>query len=214
MINLAFDRPPGTVVCLGAHPDDIEVGAAGLLRRLAAVSLDTEFRFVIAAGDGERAAEAVVSATALLGDRVTVSCAQLTDGYLPYSHAREVKEYIKSNHGIKSPDLVIAPHRNDRHQDHSFVAEMAHQIFRNQMILEYEIVKLEGDLGHPNLYVPLSASEAEGKLAHLEGHFPSQHRKDWYDRDTFTGLMKLRGVEGLAPDGFAEAFHATRISLI
>lgn len=212
MIGVEFTRSLNQVVCLGAHPDDIEVGAAGLLRRLAERNVDTEFVFAIAAGDSRRSDEAASSAKDLLGDRVTVSCAELTDGFLPYSHAAEVKEFFKTLPG-DTVDLVLAPHVQDRHQDHRFVAELAHQIFRKQMILEYEIVKLEGDLGSPSVYVPLSATQMAEKIDHLSRHFPSQHGKPWYDGDMFSGLMRLRGVESLAPDGYAEAFHATRISL-
>ena len=146
MIGLRFEAPLGTVVCLGAHPDDIEVGAAGLISKLASTHPDADFRFLIAAGDEARCDEASMSASDLLGDRVAVNGGRMTDGFLPYSHASETKEFFKSTVGANTPDLVLAPHINDRHQDHRFVGELAHQIFRKQMILEYEIVKLTGDL--------------------------------------------------------------------
>jgi len=212
MIGVEFTRSLNQVVCLGAHPDDIEVGATGLLRQLAERNTDTEFLFAIAAGDSRRSEEAAASAKDLLGDRVNVSCAGLTDGFLPYSHAVDTKKFFKAL-SSETVDLVLAPHTQDRHQDHRFVAELAHQLFRKQMILEYEIVKLEGDLGSPSVYVPLSTTQMADKLDHLSRHFPSQHGKHWYDQDMFSGLMRLRGVESLAPDGYAEAFHATRISL-
>lgn len=213
MIGLSFERPPTVVLCLGAHPDDIEVGAAGLLRKLAAADGETRFVFAIASGDDTRVDEADASALDLLGDRVTVDCARLTDGFLPYSHAAETKEFFKSCAGETPPDLIISPYREDRHQDHRFVGELAHQVFRHQMILEYEIVKLEGDLGQPGFYVPLTSSEARAKIDHLESHFGSQHQKSWYDREAFSGLLRIRGVESRASEGFAEAFHTTRINL-
>ncbi len=213
MIGLSFESPVGHVACLGAHPDDIEVGAAGLLGRLASMNDETRFTFAIAAGDETRATEAKASASDLLGDRVDVICGNMTDGFLPYSHARETKEFLKAATAGPPADLVIAPHIRDRHQDHRFIAELAHQLFRTHMILEYEIVKLEGDLGAPNVYVPLTGAEAERKLDHIDSHFETQHEKAWYNRHIFSGLMRLRGVESLAPDGFAEAFHATRIRL-
>lgn len=213
VIGLVFERAPRVVVCLGAHPDDIEVGAAGFLTRLAAQGADTTFRFLIASGDDQRAEEASQSAAQLLGDRVTVFCGGMTDGYLPYSHAAATKDFIKANIGDEEPDLVLAPHIHDRHQDHRFVGGLAHQIFRKQMILEYEIVKLEGDLGQPAFYVPLSTSQAHLKVDHLTKHFASQQGKGWYDQEMFRGLMRLRGIESLAADGYAEAFHTTRIAL-
>lgn len=213
MIGLRLERAPDSVVCLGAHPDDIEVGALGFLANLARTAPDTSFIFAIATGDDERIEEATESARALLGDRVSLLFGNLTDGMLPYDHAAEVKSFIRGAADPGTADIVLAPRRIDRHQDHRLVAEMAHQVFRKSLILEYEIVKLEGDLGQPSLYHPLSKSEAAAKADHLAKHFPGQHDKIWYDRETFMGLMRIRGIECLAPDGYAEAFHAGRISL-
>lgn len=213
MIGFRLDPAPRSVVCLGAHPDDIEVGAAGLLASLAKGDSATRFIFVIATGDDERKGEASESARSLLGDRVTLQFGAFADGMLPYSHAAATKEFIRTIASAADADLVIAPHIGDRHQDHRFVGEIAHQLFRAQMILEYEIVKLEGDLTHPNIYHPMSAAAAEAKLEHLASHFPSQQSKPWYDRDAFTALLRIRGVECLADDGFAEAFHANRVTI-
>lgn len=213
MIGLRLERAPTSVVCLGAHPDDIEVGAAGLLASLADGDSATQFIFAIVTGNEERKEEASASARSLLGDRVTVQFGELTDGMLPYSHAAATKEFIRTIASAADADLVITPHIGDRHQDHRLVAEIAHQLFRTQMILEYEIVKLEGDLAHPNIYHPMTAAATEEKLEHLATHFPSQHVKPWYTRETFAALMRIRGVECLAPAGFAEGFIADRLSI-
>jgi LmbE family N-acetylglucosaminyl deacetylase len=213
MIGLSFENHPRSVVCLGAHPDDIEVGAAGLLASLAAGSSEATFMFAIATGDRGRRKEASESARSLLGDRVTIEFGGFTDGMLPYSHAADTKEFFRSVAAAADADLVIAPHLGDRHQDHRFIGEITHQLFRSQMILEYEIVKLEGDLGRPNIYHPMTVAAAEAKLEHLASHFPSQHSKPWYDRDAFISLLRIRGVESLAEDGFAEAFHADRATI-
>lgn len=214
MIGLRFERAPTSVVCLGAHPDDIEVGAAGLLASFAANNPDTRFLFAIATGDSLRREEAIESAKSLLGDRVSTEFGGLTDGMLPYSHPAETKAFIReAAEALGKTDLVLAPRRGDRHQDHRFVGDLAHQIFRSQMILEYEIVKLEGDLGPVGAYHPMTSAAVESKLDHLMSHFPSQHGKPWYDRDAFAALMRIRGVECVATDGYAEAFHADRMSI-
>ena len=214
MIGLRLERAPTSVVCLGAHPDDIEVGAAGLLTSLAVANPDTRFLFAIATGDTVRQKEAIESARSLLGDRVSVEFGELGDGMLPYAHAVETKEFVKSAATqMAAADLVLAPRRTDRHQDHRFLAELAHQVFRKQMILEYEIAKLEGDLAPAGVYHPMTSAEAGAKLDHLLAHFESQHDKAWYDRETFVALLRIRGIEALAEEGYAEAFHADRISL-
>lgn len=213
MIRLGFIEEIQAVTCLGAHPDDIEVGSAGLIAKIARSNPDARFVFAIATGDDRREDEALASAQDLLGDRVKVVFGRMTDNMLPYEHAAEAKQFVRQVATLVDADLVIAPHIADRHQDHRFVAELAHQVFREQMILEYEVVKLEGDLGKPGIYHPMSAVEAGAKVGHLASHFASQHGKAWYAEETFRGLMRIRGVEALAEEGYAEAFHANRVAL-
>ncbi len=112
-----------------------------------------------------------------------------------------------------SPDLVLTHRLEDRHQDHRTVAELTWQTWRDHLILEYEIPKYEGDLGQPNVYVPLTAEQARRKVRHLMRHFGSQRSKGWFSEATFRGLMALRGIECRAPDGQAEALHARKVVL-
>lgn len=211
VIGLTFDRPLRTVACLGAHADDIEIGAAATISILAGGNPDVTFWFAVATGDDTRAGEAATSAAKLLGDRVTVEIGGFTDGFLPYEDPASVKRFLRSASRAADADLVICPATRDRHQDHRFVAEVAHQLAREQPILEYEIQKYDGDLGRPGVYVPLTTGQAMAKLDHLDHHFSSQHAKPWYDREALQSLLRIRGVECRAPDGYAEAFHAARI---
>ena len=213
LIGLTFERPLGTVACFGAHADDIEIGAAASLAIIAATNPDCSFVFAIATGHGERVAEAEASAAKLLGDRVTVVMGDFSDGFLPYDRPAEAKTFFRSAVGGIDPDLVFSPALGDRHQDHRFVADLAHQILRDHAILQYEIHKSDGDLARPVVYVPLSADQAHAKIDHLDGHFASQQDKPWFDREALLGLLRLRGVECRAPDGYAEGFHADRIVL-
>jgi hypothetical protein len=83
-------------------------------------------------------------------------------------------------------------------------------VFRNRLIWEYEIPKYDGDLGRPNLYVPVTAAQAARKIDLILGAFPSQAGKSWFTADTFQALLRLRGIESGAPTGRAEAFHAPK----
>lgn len=204
-------RASGLVVALGAHPDDIEIGAAGTLLTLAERHGTDRFLFVIFTGTAERAAEAERSAAALLGTHVDVRCAGLADGMLPYGQAAAAKEFLRDTTAGLHPDLVLTHHRADLHQDHGLVAALALQVFRRATIWEYEIPKYDGDLTAPNLYVPLSDEVAEAKLDHLDRHFPSQHGKPWYERGVFDGLLRIRGIEAGAAPGRAEAFIARKL---
>ncbi|MFZ0626834.1 MAG: PIG-L family deacetylase [Acidimicrobiia bacterium] len=212
MIGLAFDRAIRSVTCLGAHPDDIEIGCAALLVRLAGDNPEASFRFVVLTSDDRREEEARKSAVDLLGERVEVTLGGFEDGYLPYRHPGAVKDFLVDAVDPAGTDLVLAPRADDLHQDHRFVAELALQVFRRHLILGYEIPKYDGDLGPAQLYVPISSDEAEIKITHLEQHFVSQHTKPWYDRGVFLGAMALRGVES-GGDGYAEAYQMTKARL-
>jgi LmbE family N-acetylglucosaminyl deacetylase len=209
VLPLYLQAPAGrslSVVAIGAHPDDIELGAGGLLLGLAASPL--RVRYVVLTGTAERRAEARAAArTFLPGADLAVDLFGLPDGRLPAAWA-EVKEILEQVAQSGSPDVVIAPSPRDAHQDHRTVAELVPTVFRDQLYLAYEIPKWDGDLGHPSVYVPLSDETARRKVELLHECFPSQRGRDWWDDEVFLGLARLRGMECRAR--YAEAFQCTK----
>ena len=201
------------VLALGAHADDIEIGAGGLILELAAGRPQLDVVWVVLSGDPTRAAEARQSAKDLLGDGVGLSVETMTFRERFFPHVPELKEHFDELGRRVAPDLVIAPRLEDRHQDHRVVAELAWQTFRNQLVLEYEIPKFEGDLGQPNVYVPLDASTVDRKIQHILEAFPSQAQRSWFSEETFRAILRLRGIESNAPSGYAEAFTARKLIL-
>lgn len=167
---------------------------------------------VVAVGEDSRKKEAEASARKLLGDRVTdIHLMSFRERYLPYN--AELKEFFDDLGRQYDPDLVLSPHTGDQHQDHRTVAGLAWNTFRAKPIWEYEIVKYEGDLGQPNLFVPLSEDQLERKLSHLASSFPTQAGRYWYEEETFRSIARIRGVECRSTSGYAEAFHAKKVVL-
>ena len=200
---------PLNVLAVGAHPDDVEIGAGGLLSELARSGTAGCVSVLVLTGTADRAAEARASAAEMLvGVEHTVDCHDLPDGRLPAVWG-EVKDLLEAcaSRGPR-PDLVIGPDPGDAHQDHRTVAQLLPTVFRDGLVLGYEIPKWDGDLGRRSVYVPLSDEAAQRKADLLMGNFPSQHGRDWYDRDVFLGLARLRGVECRAP--YAEAFSCAK----
>jgi len=200
------------VLCLGAHADDIEIGCGGTLLSLIATSPQVEITWVVLSGERQRADEARRSCERFCRGVARVELIQQTfsDSFFP-AEGRALKEFFHSLAARLSPDVIFTHHRRDRHQDHSAVAEFTWNVFRGATILEYEIPKWEGDLGQPNLYVPLSQEMVERKATALLDCFPSQAAKPWFDRETFLALARLRGVEANSPTRYAEAFHCTKL---
>jgi LmbE family N-acetylglucosaminyl deacetylase len=197
-----------TVVALGAHPDDIEIAAGGTLLTLAAVNPEVRVRYVLLTGAPERQAEARAAAAAFLpGVAVSFALHRLPDGRLP-AHWAEAKEIIEAQARAVAPDLVLAPAHEDAHQDHRLLAELAPTAFRDALVLHYEIPKWDGDLGRPNLYLPLDEDTARRKVELLHASFPSQKDRDWWDDEVFLGLARLRGME--CRSRYAEAFRCQK----
>ena len=134
------------------------------------------------------------------------------DGYFPAQFA-EIKHAFENLASEFQPDIVFTHARDDRHQDHRVISDLTWNTFRNELILEYEIPKWDGDFGQPNVYVPVSTATARRKVRVLLSTFGSQRSKDWFSQETFLGLMRLRGMECRASAGSAEAFYARKITL-
>ena len=192
------------IVCVGAHPDDVEIGCGGTLLSLAESGRTLSATVVVATGSGGRYDEAMKAAPRFLpGAEVEVRVLELRDGFLPTAW-REVKEGLEDLARSATPDIVFAPRLDDAHQDHRVVAEIVSTVWRDCLVVRYEIPKWDGDLGRVTHYVPLDAEVAQRKLALLDESFPSQVDRGWWDSDTFAGLMRLRGVE--CRSGYAEGF--------
>jgi len=201
---------PLRILCLGAHSDDIEIGCGGTILSL----LDQHEAIVnwtVFSSTDERAVEAKASARAFLAEayEYEISVKQHRDGFFPF-HGEAIKDDFEELKSVFSPDLVFTHYRHDRHQDHRLVSDLAWNTFRNHLILEYEIPKYDGDLGIPNLFVPLQEVVCSRKIGNLLECFPSQRGKHWFDEQTFMSILRLRGMEANSPTRFAEAFHCRK----
>ena len=216
MLSLSLfggESPPRRVLAIGCHADDVEIGCGGTLLTLTAGRPDVEVTWVVLGAEGERAAEARASAEEFLGGaaRSEVVVLGFRDAYMPY-HGESVKEAFEDLKRV-DPDLVLTHTRDDLHQDHRLACELTWNTFRDHLILEYEVPKWDGDLGRPNVYVPLEEEVVDRKLDLVLRHFPTQSGKHWYDTETFKGLMRLRGLECAATSRHAEAFYAPKVVL-
>jgi LmbE family N-acetylglucosaminyl deacetylase len=194
-----------SVVALGAHPDDIEIAAGGLLLSLPA---GVTVHYVLATGVPARQEEARAAATAFLAHgSVEFHLHDLPDGRLP-AHWNATKEIVEAAARLGTPDLVLAPSTDDAHQDHRLLGSLASTAFRDSLVMHYEIPKWDGDLSRRSTYVPLTVEQGRRKVALLHEHFPSQKARDWWDDEVFLGLARIRGMECRAH--YAEAYTVTK----
>ncbi len=201
-----------TILCLGAHCDDIEIGCGGSILRLAAKYHDISVYWIVFSSNAVRKLEAIQSADLFLRDVSSkeVVIENFRNGYFPYIGA-EIKEYFERLKERINPDLIFTHFRHDLHQDHRIISELTWNTFRDHLILEYEIAKYDGDLGSPNLFIQLSEELKSRKVEFIMECFKSQADKQWFTADSFGGLMRLRGIESCAVSGFSEAFYCRKI---
>ena len=216
MIHFNLDSPPEAplqILCMGAHSDDIEIGCGGTILRLAEQYPECKIHWVVFSAIGVRESEALRAAELFGGSSLQPPILKaFPDGFMPFVGA-EVKAVFEELKKVVSPDLIFAHNRKDAHQDHRLLAELTWNTFRNHLVLEYEIPKYDGDLGQPNVFVPLDTPVYQTKVQHLMDAFESQHSKRWFQEDTFLSLMRLRGMECNSPSGYAEAFYCRKLVL-
>lgn len=214
MMPLNFPRGESLkVLCLGAHCDDIEIGCAGTLMTLQERHPGSRFEWFVFTREPGRELETRNAAARIHGaGGATVEVLDFRMSYLPFEGVK-VKDRFEAIKASMQPDLIFTHRLEDRHQDHRLIAELTWNTYRNHLILEYEIPKYEGDLGQPNLFVPLGPQVVSRKIDMLMSCFPSQASRAWFTQDLFEAHLRLRGIECNSPSGRAEAFHARKVSL-
>jgi LmbE family N-acetylglucosaminyl deacetylase len=217
MRALQFARPGDrlSVLCLGAHSDDLEIGTGATLLSMMDRGIDLAVHWCVLSGVGEREREAKASAADFLSKVASAQIEVLAfkDGFFP-EQGDAIKSWFEILKARTNPDLILTHYRDDAHQDHRQVCRLTWNTFRDHCILEYEIPKWDGDLGRPNFYVPVSAEALRRKIELLNVHFGSQRSKQWFDSELFFGLARLRGMECRAPERYAEAFFARKLIVV
>ena len=205
---------PLKVLCLGAHSDDIEIGCGGTILRLLLECDDVEVHWVILGSSGKRNGEAVASGNNFLvnAKKKNIIIKNFKESFFPYKGA-EIKAFFEKLKKNVSPDIIFTHYRSDLHQDHRLISELTWNTFRNHLILEYEIIKYDGDLGSPNLFFNLDKAICQKKINFIMECFKSQRNRDWFTPDAFLSVLRIRGIESKAPEKYAEAFYCRKVVL-
>ena len=200
------------ILCIGAHSDDLEIGCGGAILRLLQEYPESEVYWIVFSSPGIRATEARDSAGLFLKDakQKTIIIQEFPDSLFP-SVFNQIKSYFEELKITVSPDLIFTHYRCDLHQDHKLLSDLTWNTFRNHLILEYEIIKFDGDLGVPNFFIPLSEELISQKIKNILSVFNSQKTRSWFSEDTFRSIMRIRGIECNSADRFAEAFYCRKI---
>ncbi|MBX3324392.1 MAG: PIG-L deacetylase family protein [Nitrospira sp.] len=216
MVQLQFGQSKELlrVLCLGAHSDDIEIGCGGTILRLLAQFRYVEVNWIVFSSGRERKAEALNSASQFLAKatRREVTIRNFPGSFFPFK-GEAIKAFFERVKRQVSPDIIFTHYRHDLHQDHRVVSDFTWNTWRNHLILEYEIPKYDGDMGVPNMFIPLDEATVRTKARILMDSFKTQRTKQWFSEDTFCSLARIRGVECNSPERYAEAFYCRKATI-
>ena len=214
MINNRFfiENKKPKILCLGAHPDDIEIGCGGTILHIIEEIPEAQFYWVVFSGNSERVKEAYQSANMFLAGAKSnnIHIQDYRESYFPFVGAK-IKDYFEKIVKEFSPDLIFTHNNNDAHQDHQLISDLTWNTFRDHLILEYEIPKYDGDLGNPNLFINLDNNLVQKKINFILEIFKSQAEKQWFDEETFRSILRIRGIESNSPTKYAEAFYCRKM---
>ena len=137
MLKFKFlERSPRlNVLCLGSHPDDIEIGCGGTILRLVERG-DVQFYWSVLSGNAKRGKEAWEGANAFLENvkLKKIDIQQFRESYFPFVGAH-IKDYFEKLKKEFSPDLILTHYSNDAHQDHRLISDITWNTFRDHFIL-------------------------------------------------------------------------------
>jgi LmbE family N-acetylglucosaminyl deacetylase len=202
------------VLCIGAHSDDIEIGCGGTILRLLSQYNDVEVHWLVLGSSGQRGGEANASANRFLENAKenNIMIENFKDSYFPYIGA-EIKAFFEGLKNKINPDVIFTHYRDDLHQDHRLVSDLTWNTYRDHLILEYEVIKYDGDLGVPNFFVHLDEQICRKKTDIMMESFKTQAGKDWFTPDAFSSILRIRGIESRAPEKYAEGFYSRKVVL-
>ena len=161
------------LVAIGAHPDDIELGCAALIKKVTELQL-AEVYMIVLTDDGKaktRRREALNGARSMGVPKRRVLFAGMRDGQLRVSGPSvERIRRIASEWGIV-PDVIITHTEADSHNDHVEASRIAHAAFRQCAFLHFSIhLSAELDRFEPRLFIDLAQDSLESKAAAIACH--------------------------------------------
>jgi LmbE family N-acetylglucosaminyl deacetylase len=196
------------LLAIGAHPDDIEIGAAAFITKAISSGAQTYF-LVLSDESGRRAprrGEARRAARILGVPQHRVLFAGLRDGSLRADResVSRVREIVQEE-GLK-PDLILTHSAADSHNDHLEANRIAHAAFRKSIFLHFSIyLSSERERFAPRVFVGVS-DERLAKKSDALGVYESQRSR--LERRDLAQYEARLGI--LARMGRAEAFEVSR----
>ncbi len=200
----------GKRICfLGAHPDDIELGAGALIAQVAGQS---DIRCVTLSDNQKNPelhhlVEEHYASMARLGiPQEKVILGQFETRRFPHARQEILEFMIDLNKSFK-PDIVFVHTRADIHQDHGTVTEEALRAFRGTTVLGFDVIRSSYGF-FPNFLVEVSEDDVRKKIEALQQYTTYSTR--YYFNAELTRATLIR-YGAIAERRYAEGFDILRV---
>ncbi|MCW4029152.1 MAG: PIG-L family deacetylase [Candidatus Bathyarchaeota archaeon] len=195
-----------TILAVGAHPDDIELGCGGTIRTASKMGKRVIAVFMSKgeqSGNPEVRPKESIEALALLGVN-EVYFGDFPDTEIPCS--RQAIDFLEAFYIANKPETILTHTINDIHQDHRQVGWVSMSAFRNApQLLAYETPRVTSMFA-PTYFIDITNSVSD-KWKALKCHF-SQKTKRYITYESMVNLASFRGSQVSLPA--AEAFEVVR----
>ena len=197
------------VLFIGAHPDDIELGAGALIHNILPYCEVT----CVTLSDNQKnpelqnvLSEHYESMKTLGVPRENVIVEKFETRYLP-THRQEVLEYLLKLRREIKPDIIFVHSEQDIHQDHNTVTQEALRAYRGITLLGFDVVRSSHGF-FPNFFVEVSEENVNKKIEAL-AQYKTYANRYYFDAKLLRATMVRHGA--LAEKDFAEGFDILRI---
>ena len=197
------------VLFIGAHPDDIELGAGALIHH---IHSSCEMLCVTLSDNQKNPAlQDVVNEThasmAILGvpkDKVIVE--KFVTRQFPDAR-QEILEYLLKLRKDFKPEIVFVHSKQDIHQDHNVATEEALRAYRGTTVLGFDVVRSSYGF-FPHFLAEVNEEDVNKKIEALS-QYKTYSKTYYFDPALLRATMVRHGA--LAERPFAEGFDIIRI---
>lgn len=198
-----------SVLFLGAHPDDIELGCGALLHHI--VEHTDVLCVTLSDNLKNPQLQNVVSehyeSMAVLGvPREKIVLGPFTTRVF-HDSRQDILEFFLKLRREFSPDLIFVHSRQDVHQDHLTMTDEALRAFRGITVLGFDVVRSSYGF-FPHFLVEVTEQDVNKKIEALS-KYETYRNKYYFNSELTRSIMVRHGA--LAERPFAEGFDILRI---
>jgi len=197
------------ICCIGAHPDDIELGAGAFIANV----LGKAEVLCVTLSDNQKNPQLLnlvqehYNSMAVLGvPRQNVILESFETRKFPQARQEILEFMFRLNKDFK-PNIVLTHTRADIHQDHNTTTEEALRAFRGTTVLGFDVVRSSYGF-FPHFLMEVRAEDVEKKIAALN-EYTTYNDKYYFSSELLRSTLIRHGA--LAERPFAEGFDILRI---